>query len=779
LIAIFQLELRAFPTDRPRSVRPDHGAGSVGFELGEALTAELEALSRRLGLTLSMTVLAAWVLVLSRLSGQGDVVVGVPSVDRWRADVGALIGAFAGIPALPVHLSDDPAVEELLRRVKTVALGVQAGQDLSLGQVLKPVAPARSRSQGPLFQAAFAWTGGEARFDQPRLMFEEIDSPDAAAIFDLSLAVSKPESGIVGGLEYATALFDRETIERWAGYLRQALSQMAADAGRAVSNLPLMSAEERHRLLVEWNATEADYPKDVCVHELFAARVAQAPDATAVICEDGSLSFGELNAQADRLAGRLRSLGVGPDVLVAICVERSPEMIVGLLGILKAGGAYVPLDPSYPVERLRFMLDDAAPAVVLCHCPTRAALHQALTGAALAPAILDVAADIDQGADQPPDDLSPRALGLTSSHLAYVIYTSGSTGRPKGVCVEHRNVVNYLHWAVRAYRIGEGVGAPVNTPLGFDATVTSLWGPLVSGRPVLLLAENAEQLWALSRVLSEEDAISLVKLTPAHLSLLQDPELVPAIDPDAGTAMVVGGEVLTTSSAMFWKRRSPKLRLINEYGPTEATVGCTTYELEGEVERLHVPIGRPIANTRIYLLNAQLEPVPLGTPGEIYIGGAGVARGYLNRPELTGERFIASPFVEGDRLYRTGDLARHLPDGNLEFLGRNDFQVKVRGFRIELAEIEARLAAHSGVREAVVLAREDEPGDKRLVAYYTASEVDGGPSVAALRAHLLSALPDYMAPTSYVLVPALPLTPNGKVDRSALPEPGATSRRGP
>ncbi|TGX48193.1 amino acid adenylation domain-containing protein, partial [Sphingomonas gei] len=439
-------------------------------------------------------------------------------------------------------------------------------------------------------------------------------------------------------------------------------------------------------------------------------------------------------------------------------------------------GAYVPLDPAYPSERLAFMLADAGPRAILTHEAAREALDAACAGLDHVPTVLDLN-ETAPWTEQPSTSPDPTSLGLTTRNLAYIIYTSGSTGTPKGVMVEHCNVVHYLNWAREAYRLAPHDTVPVNTSISFDATVTSLLAPLVSGCQLILLPEHDLNLAALANLLAEGRDLALVKLTPSHLGLLEKhgPEVLHA---KAARMLVIGGEQLLARQVEDWLKHTPETQLINEYGPTEATVGMVVYRikpgtLSGEIS----PIGRPISNTRIYLLDAYRQPVPLGAAGEIYIGGAGVARGYLNHPELTAERFIASPFVDDDRLYKTGDLARYLPDGNIEFLGRNDHQVKIRGFRIELGEIEARLAEHPAVAEAVVTAREDTAGDKRLVAYVVPAGHSPGDEqtrsawIAALRAHLTGVLPDYMVPSAYVLLDALPLTPNGKLDRKDLPAP--------
>jgi non-ribosomal peptide synthetase component F len=451
--------LLELPTDRPRSTQRDYAGATVGLELDEVLTAGLKALSQRHGLTLFMTLLAGWALVLSRLSNQEDLVIGTPVANRMRSELEGLIGFFVNTLALRVDLSGPVTVSELLERVKAASLGAQGHQDLPFEQVVELIGPERSLSHTPIFQVMFAWQNNErAEFELPGLKARGLGGGEAAAKFDLTLNLGESAGRIVGGLSYAKALFDQQTVERWGGYLHRALSEMVADAGQLAAAVPILSDEERHQLLVTWNATEADYPRDRCVHELFEAQVARDPAAVAVVYEEESLSYGELNIQANRLAHHLRSLGVGPDDRVAICVERSLEMVVGLLGILKAGGAYVPLDPSYPAERLGYMLADSAPVVILTHQPAREALERALEGLATAPQVIDLGADAPRWARRASRNLSPQTLGLKPEHLAYVIYTSGSTGAPKGVMIQH----GFRHLASRASATSEpGWGEPV------------------------------------------------------------------------------------------------------------------------------------------------------------------------------------------------------------------------------------------------------------------------------------------------------------------------------
>jgi amino acid adenylation domain-containing protein len=511
----------------------------------------------------------------------------------------------------------------------------------------------------------------------------------------------------------------------------------------------------------QWNDTRADFPQ-VCAHQLFERQVADTPDAVAVIFGDRQVSYRELNERANRVAHHLRKRGVGPDVLVGVCLNRSPELVVALMAVWKAGGAYVPLDPAYPPERLSFMVGDAQTLTLLTEEKCRPLFSSSDS------TVICLDADWQHLAEEAGDNLPPVA---SPSDLAYVIYTSGSTGQPKGAMIVHRGLVNYLWWAIAAYQVEPGRSAPVHTSISFDLTVTSLFSPLLAGGTVELLPEDvgAQNLLAALRRQGER---SLVKITPAHLELLSQ-QIGTDQAPGMCRTFVIGGENLLAENLRLWREHAPATRLVNEYGPTETVVGCCVHEvLPTDPPSGSVPIGRPIANTQLYILGENLEPVPPGEMGELYIGGAGVARGYLNRPELTAERFLPDPFggVSGARLYKSGDLARCRPDGVLEYLGRADDQVKIRGYRIELGEIEATLASHPQVRSCAVLAREDEPGDKQLVAYVVSRDGEA-PGPDTMRVFLKEKLPDYMVPARLVHLDSLPLTPNGKIDRKALPAP--------
>jgi aspartate racemase len=485
----------------------------------------------------------------------------------------------------------------------------------------------------------------------------------------------------------------------------------------------------------------------------------ETPNAVAAVFGSEQLTYQQLNYRANQLAHHLQKLGVGPEVLVGVFVERSLEMMVGLLGILKAGGAYVPLEPAYPKERLAFMLSDSQVSVLLTQ-------EKLLTGLPEQGA-LAICLDTGWGLISQESEENLNS-GVNAANLAYIIYTSGSTGKPKGTMIVHQGLVNYLSWCIKTYAVADGVGSPVHSSIGFDATITSLFSPLLVGQRVVFLPEKQE-IEALSAVLCSQSNFSLVKITPAHLALLS--ELLPSKQAAGQTrALIIGGEALSKKSISFWQTHAPETRLINEYGPTETVVGCCVYEVPAQTTLSGlVPIGRPIANTQLYILDRSLQPVPIGVTGELHIGGDGLARGYLNQTDLTTQKFIPNPFSNqpGERLYKTGDLARYLPDGNIEFLGRIDNQVKIRGFRIELGEIEAVLGQHPAIDETVVMVREDVPGDKRLVAYVVVNQATA-PTVSQLHQFLKQKLPEYMIPSAIVKLEALPLTPNGKVDRRAL-----------
>jgi len=741
-------ELLELPTDHPRPSRQDHLGASVRLVLDEALTAGLKTLSRRHGTTLFMTLLAGWATALGRLSGQDDVVVGMPTANRGRREIEELIGFFVNTLALRVDLSGQPTVAEVLGRVKARALEAQQNQDIPFEQVVDLVQPARSLSHTPLFQVVFSWLDGpRGGVELPGLRLGGVQAAEqTTAKFDLSLALGEVDGRIAGGLIYATSLYARETVERQLGYLRRVLEQMAADETLTVDRLELLPEAERRLVVEEWNATGRPYPAGVCVHQLFQAQAARTPGAVALSWRGERLTYAELEARANRLANALRRRGVGPEVRVGICLPRTPELVAAMLGVLAAGGAYVPLDPAYPQERLGWMLQDAAVALVITDSTLADRLPEGATALLLDRERDAIAAE---SADAPES-------GVLPGNLSHVIFTSGSTGRPKGVMIRHSSVVVLLHWLRETITDEERSSVLFSTSINFDVSVAEVFGTLSWGGK-LVLVENALELATLG-----EEVVHVSMVPSAAEELLRGGGIPPCVK-----TLNLGGEALPNALAQGLYALGTVEKVGNLYGPTEDTTYSTYYVVPRGADPMLV--GTPVANTRAYVVDARLQPVPVGVVGELYLTGDGLSRGYASGPGMTAERFVPCPFgPPGARMYRVMDRVRRRADGEIEYLGRIDFQVKVRGFRIELGEIEARLAEHPGVRAPVVHVREDAPGDRRLVAYYLADEPV---AVDALKAHLADRLPGYMVPAAYVWMEAYPQTPNGKVDRKALPAP--------
>ncbi|WP_164021762.1 non-ribosomal peptide synthetase, partial [Pyxidicoccus trucidator] len=747
------------PTDFPRPPVQSFRGGLVSFRLSPQLGRALEALSQKEGATLFMALLASTQALLSRYSGQDDVVVGSPIAGRRFSELEGLIGFFVNTLALRARLDDSPSFRQLLTRARESTLGAYAHQDVPFEKLVEQLHVQRDLSRSPLFQAMLILQNAPAPTDsssasQSALSIHPVEVDGHTAKFDLTFSFSSSPDGLLGSINYAADLFREETVQRLATHLQALLEAVVASPDTRLAELPLLTPSERHTLLVEWNDPAAAVTETACIHELFTAQARRPPDAPALILGREQLTYRELDERSNQLAHALRDLGVGPDVPVALCMERSFDLIVGQLGVLKAGGAYVPLDPAYPLQRLAFMLQDCGAPVLLTQDHVRAELP-AYDGRVLA---LD---SESTGLARWPTT-APASL-TSPDNLAYVIYTSGSTGTPKGVMVAHRGVPALVRHMASATGLQPGQRMLQFASFSFDAAVYEVATTLLSGA-TLCLAPREELLPGPSLVgLLQRHAIDSALLPPSVLAQLPTEGL------EALRTVLTGGEACSAEVVARW---SPGRRFFNAYGPTEATVVATLQECAPDGQR--PPIGRALSGTTLYVMDAAGQPVPVGVPGELFIGGAGLARGYLGRPELTAERFVPNPFsaTPGDRLYRTGDLVRWRADGTLEFLGRTDFQVKLRGFRIELGEIEAALTQHPAVQQALVLVREDSPGDKRLVAWFTSQAQP--PEVATLRAFLKERLPEFMVPSAFMAMETFPLTPNGKVDRKALPVPDAS-----
>ncbi|HPL28580.1 MAG TPA: amino acid adenylation domain-containing protein, partial [Anaerolineae bacterium] len=833
--------LLKLPTDRPRAASSGWRGATETITLAPELLAQVKALSRREGATLFMTLLAAFQALLYRYTGQEDVCVGTPIANRPRPELEGLIGFFVNTLVLRADFSGEPSFADVLRRVREAALGAYAHQDLPFEQQVEALQPERDLGHTPLFQVMFALQNVPLQaLRLPGLMLEPLEREVGIAMFDLSLTMAEGPDGLNAALEYSTDLFDRTTILRMGRHLEALLQGLVADPGQPISRVPLTTEAERRQVLVQWNDTAAEYPRHACLHELYAAQAARTPDAVALVlpatdepaAARQTSTYAELERRANQLAHLLQARGVAPEGLVGLFCERSPEMVVALLGILKAGGAYVPLDAAYSDERLAYVLEDAQLPLVL----TQRSLQPRLpSGRAEAICIDEAWEAMARGPAEAP------ASGVRPENLAYVIYTSGSTGRPKGVAVPHGAVVNHNLALARQLGLSPADRILQFSTISFDAAIEELFPALLSGARVVLRPEGLLASGRELEALIDREGLTILDLPTAywHQWVAGWPPDRPPLPASLRLVCVGGEEALAERYARWREVAGDRVSWLNSYGPTEATIVATVYKACGD-EAGEVPIGRPIANVQAYVLDRHQQPVPVGLPGELYIGGAGVARGYLNRPELTDERFVEAPGLPptgGDglsapavlpsppvggtvgggspvggrpgagggrfpnrpyrpegaeddhlsppvggtvggspaggrgRLYRTGDLARYRPDGNLEFLGRCDRQVKVRGYRIELEEVEGALRQHPALREVAVVAREDTPGDRRLAAYVV-PKGETAPQAGELRAFLQNTLPGYMVPSAFVTLAALPTLPSGKLDRHALPRPG-------
>ncbi|HEX7721554.1 MAG TPA: amino acid adenylation domain-containing protein [Pyrinomonadaceae bacterium] len=725
--------------------------------LPAALARRLRVLCQKENVTLFMLLMAAYQILLHRYTGEEDIVVGTPIAGRQMAETEELIGLFINTLAIRGNVSSDATVRDFLNHMKQVALGAYAHQDLAFEQLVKELQPERTLAHNPLFQVMFVLQSEEILpLQLSGLTAQHFRVDHVMANFDLTLDIVERNDELVCLFESNADLFEAETIGRMMTHFQNLLEGMADNLEQRISDLPLLSAAERHQLLIEWNDTESDYPSTQTIQELFEQQVAVAPDAVALICGDEKLTYRELNERANQLAHYLRDRGVQSDTMVAMCLQRSPDLIVALLGILKAGGAYVPLDPSYPAERLELMMSDSGAPLLL----TEKSLVERLPFADAGTICIDELAGelIQQSKANPGTICGP-------DNLAYVIYTSGSTGKPKGVLVPHRSVVNLLASVRKTPGMTSQDVVLAITTVSFDIAVSEVILPLTVGAKIVLVnREVAADGVQLLRTVRDQK-VTFIDATPATWRLL----LAAGWDGTPGLTAICTGEAMPQDLAVSLTARAA--HVWNGYGPTETTVWSSFYEVPQTAGR--VLIGRPIANTALYVLGANFEPVPPGVTGELFIGGEGVTHGYHKRPELTAERFLPDPFRPGSRMYKTGDVARFLPDGNLECLGRNDNQVKLRGYRIELGEIETALMDHHAVREAVVVAQKDS-GDKHLVAYLVPR--NGNLRNDEVREFLRTRLPDYMVPSVFVTLESLPLSPAGKVNRRALPDPGEFTR---
>ncbi|MHB8519305.1 MAG: non-ribosomal peptide synthetase [Limisphaerales bacterium] len=770
------------PADHPRPPVQTFRGAWESLVLPENLRHGLEALSRHEGATLFMTLLAAFQTLLHRYTQQADILVGTPVAGRTQIETEPLIGFFINTLVLRTRFDGDLTFRRLLRQVRESTLEAFVHQDLPFDKLVEELQPERSSSHLPLVQIMFVLQNAPVQNLQlPGATVTPIALDTGTAKFDLTLSIAEERDGFTAAIEYNADLFTPPTIRRMLGHFQALLEGIVADPDQSPCELPLLPTAERRQLLVEWNNTRTEYPANQCIQQLFEEQVDRTPDAVAVVFEDQHLTYRELNARANRLAHGLRRRGVGPDRLVGLCLERSVELIVALLGVLKAGGAYVPLEPSYPRERLRFLLEDTRVSVLLTQEKFRQRWSELTTDAPATPPGTRAQPDDPQPVlvclDRDQDGLDAEMTanpvsGTTADHLAYVSFTSGSTGRPKGVCIPHRGVVRLVKTTDYARLTRDEVFLQL-APVAFDASTLEIWGPLLNGARLVIFPPRAPSLAELGEVI-QAHRVTTLWLTAGLFNQIVEERLDCLKNV---RQLLVGGDVLSPAHVRRAIQNLPGCRLINGYGPTENTTFTCCHPIrEVPAEHRSIPIGRPIANTQVYVLDAHRQPVPIGVPGELFTGGDGLARGYLNQPDLTAEKFIAHPFSHqpGARLYRTGDLVRYLPGGDLEFLGRVDLQVKIRGFRVEPGEIEAVLSRHPAVHQCAVVPRQDASEDKQLVAYVVPAPAAAS-AAGELRAFLQEKLPDYMVPSAFVRLDALPLTPNGKLDRRALPPPGPAS----
>ncbi|MBW4677590.1 MAG: amino acid adenylation domain-containing protein [Desmonostoc geniculatum HA4340-LM1] len=753
-----ELPILQLPTDRPRPNLTTFTGAKQYFAFSASLTNALKQLSQREDATLFMSLLAAFNILLYRYTDQEDILIGSPIANRNRPELEGMLGLFVNTLVLRNNLSGSPSFRQLLHRVREVTLDAYAHQDLPFEMLVEELQPERDLSRNPLYEVMFVLQNTPSSVEEVSgLTLRTLEFDSGTAQLDIFLSMSESEEGLTGCLEYNTDIFDSTTITQFINYFQTLLENIVANPEQCLSELSLLTAFEQEELLFKFNQTYADYPQDVSLHQLFEQQVELTPLSVALISDSEEITYRQLNHRVNQLAYYLQKQGVTKEALVALCLERDLDMVVGILAILKAGGAYIPLDPSYPVERLNFMLSDSQASLLI----SKQEILEKLSLSATKTVCLDIhKEEIAQESLENPINI------YSSDNLAYIIYTSGSTGTPKGVLGTHRGTVNGLHWLWKTYPFTPGEVCCQKTAISFVDSIWEIFAPLLQGIPTVIINKATvldPQLFIESLA---QHQVSRIILVPSLLRLLLDnySHLVKKLT--HLKFWITSGEALSVKLVQTFQELMPFAKLINLYGSSEVSANATNYDTSLLPEQAHiVPIGRPIDNTQVYVLNRDLQPTPIGVIGELYLGGDGLAKGYLHRPELTQERFIDNPFIPGNKLYKTGDLVRYHQDGNLEYLGRHDEQVKIRGFRVELGEIAAAIAQHPNVQESVVIASNDAQENPRLIAYVVTEKQD---ITTQLLSYLQQKLPNYMLPSTFILLDKLPLTPNGKVDKRVL-----------
>jgi len=771
-----ELPAVSIPSDRPRPAVQSFAGASRGFEIGVEETSALRKLAKREGMTLYMVLFAAFQILLFRYTGQEDIITGVPTFGRSRPEYAGLVGDFINMLPLRVQVTGAVSFRELLGEVRKIILNGLEHQEYPFPRMVAEFGGKRDASRSPVFQISFdvmQVKGDENELvelvypkdegvvvDFGGIKMEAYEIRQQEGQFDLTMLMIELDNEISGTLKYNTDLYDEATILQVIRHYKHLIDGIIANPEEQISRIAVLHEDERKQVLVDWNQTNIRYPEGVCLHEMFEAQVKKTPQRIAVVYEDQTITYTELNARANQLAHYLLSIGVKPDMFVGVCMDRSIEMVVAIYGILKAGGAYVPIDPSYPADRLKWMIIDSEIPVLLTQSHLRDILPPIETQIILLDSNWDqIATQIEEN---PPSTATP-------DNLAYIIYTSGSTGKPKGAMLHHRAVVNHIYWMIETFHLAEADNFLQKTPFSFDAATNEFHPPLAVGGKLVMAQPGGHQDGYYMVDVINQHQVTYLQLVPSLLQLLLE---TPGFETCTSLSKIgCGGEALSMSLVRtFYEQHQSEL--YNFYGPTEAAVDTAYWLCDPNLDRMIAPIGRPVSNTQLYILDDYLQPVPIGVTGELHIGGVQVGLGYHKRPDMTQNRFIKHPFNDNPsaRLYKTGDLARYLPDGNIEFLGRNDSQVKFRGFRIELGEIEATLNNDPTVKQAAVIIQEVTPGDKRLMAYIV-PEAEQNPDTRALRAVLKDQLPSYMVPSIFVPIREIPLSPSGKLDRRALPTP--------